>query len=427
MAVLLDQNLQPLLDENGLPLDDGVFVPIPGPTPPPKPAPAVEWSIDLLNQGKRIAMVESFEFGGIERYNDQGEWTLDTTPASVTEWQPTGEVLNGMPVIYGPQDVDAIRLVRGNEIAFPGLVMEISEGAGGFEVTREANRISWRWSGPDLWGILSERNAYPDPTTEPPWAVSHDLITGAGTTALASYLRRNLGVEALPDRQWAGVTVEDAIAGLTGEWSARMQTLRELTRRVATDSGIRCRPRMEFNGQIVFRLDAPLNLSSVFVFSDQSDLSEVHMRWVPATATSVIAGGQGEGAARAFARAATTATGARRRERFSEQTSLVGAGELARSAAATVTKGMATWVVDAQVSDQVASAYRYGTHFKVGDILGIEIDNVRYQVPIVAAKYEITPTRQIVRPILGQGVPDEFVGLLKDVANLASRLDRDVQ
>jgi hypothetical protein len=388
--------------------------------------PVSDWTIDLLRGGLRIAMVDSFTFTGIERYNDQGEWTLDTSPGAVTGWQPTGTFLNGREVYYGPRDVDGIRLVRGDQLVYAGLVMEVSEGVGGFEVTRTDERVGWRWSGPDLWGILSQRLAYPNPAIEPPWAVTHDLVTGVGTTALASYISRNVGSGAMVARRWPGLTVEDAVAGTSGQWSARLQTLAELAKRVAVDSGIRCRPRLEFGGQIIFRLDAPTNLSSVYVFSDQGDLAEVHMRWIPTTTTSVIAGGQGEGTARAFARSATAATGAARLESFSEQTSLVATGELTRSADATLARGSSTWVVDAQITESVAGAYRYGTDFKVGDVIGIEVDNVRYQVPIVAARFEVSPQRQAVRPVLGTGVPDELAGLLKDVSNLASRLNRDV-
>jgi hypothetical protein len=428
---ILRESGDSLLRENNVETLDREYdlvIPDPGdPDPPPVSEPVLVWTVDLLRQGQRVAMVEAFTFQGVERFNDTGEWSLETSPQGVTAWEPSGVTVNGRELFYGPHDVDAVRLVYGSDLRFAGMVEPVSNGVGGFESVSTGDDVQWRWSGPDLWGVLASRIAYPDPADgTPPWAVGYDLVTAVGSTALASYIDRNLGASATALRRWVGVEVEDTVVGTSGQWSARLQPLSELARRIATDAGIRCLPRLEFDGSIIFRLEAPVNLSAAVVFSDQGDLASIKMRRIPATATAVIAGGQGELDARTFAVADIGLPGSLRREQFSDQRSLVGTGELQRSANATLALGAATWVVDAEVSESVAGSFRYGRDFKVGDIIGIEIDNVRYAVPITSAQFEVGPSRQQVRPILGTGVPDELAGLLKDVSNLAARFDRDI-
>jgi hypothetical protein len=430
-----------LRDETGAapPVEPEPEDPDPPPTnpppelPPPAP-PADEWSIDLCVDWVRVAQVEAYKFAGIENFNEAGEFSLECSPAGVPAWSPTGALnAQGQPVFYGPQDVDTIRVVRssptGAVIEYAGLVWKVGEGAGGFESTMSGGQTVWRWTGPDLWGYLTTRLAFPNPATEPPWPTfAHDVRTGRASSVLAGYISANIGPTALPARRWPRLEVDDAVVGPTMPFSARLQPLDELAKRIAGDAGLRVRVVVEFDRAVTVTVDTPRDRSETVVFSDQGDLANVKMRRTPLSVSWALAGGQGEGTARAFAVAPTVGspTGAARRETFSDQSSMTQAAELSLAAQAAVRDGAATWTIDADVTDAILSAWRYGRDFSIGDLIRIEVAGVRYTVPIVSASFDLTHERQVVKPRLGTAVPDELAGLIRDVNNLASRFGRNI-
>jgi len=387
-----------------------------------------EWSVDLCHGWRRIATVaaSAFEFRGVERFLERGEWEL-TCPASAVEWGTVYDPLRDEFVEARPEDVDTVRLVRGNEIAYPGIVAPISEGSGGLEIVNTGDGKRFTWTGPDLWQLLHWRLAYPDPTSEHPWAVAHDVRTGVASTVVAAYLNANMGSTALPDRSEPGFTVVDQGDGPSDEWSARLSPLSDVVARICTQAGLGCWLTVDFDGAVTATIGRPRDLSEVIVVSDQGDLSSVKVRRVPAAATWVLAGGQGEGASRVFrAASAEGAAGAGRRELFVDYSSLSSSRELQQAANTHVRMNGETWSVYGEVTDELAASLRHGSDFRVGDMIGVEVEGRRYAVPVTSVSYEITADRQVVRPVLGTAAPDALAGMIRDVAGLANRFQNDI-
>lgn len=381
------------------------------------------WSLDLCAGWDRIGSVDTFEFSGVERWLEAGEWSASCA-ATTVEWSHYLNV-DGDAVPYLPTDVDTVRLVRDGAIAFPGMVSAASSGSGGFERVSDVSGERWTWSGSDLWGLLSQRIVFPDPTSTT-WALSHDVRTGVASSVVAAYLYNNAGLGALVDRRIPGFTIADQVAGETGQWSARLVPLSDLVQRICTDAEIGCWLTVSFEGAVTATVGGSRDLSERYVIADQGDFSTVKMRTVPASVTWTLAGGQGVGTARVFRTSTTPAVGLERIEQFSDQASLSTTQELQASATANTRLGAESFSVYGEVTDELAVTLRYGEQLQLGDLISIQVDGVRHKVPVTSARFEISADRQVVRPILGTATPDALRGLIRDVAGLADRFNRDI-
>jgi hypothetical protein len=402
----------------------------------PTPDAGPPWSIDLCRDWQRIGIADGFEFVGVERFNELGEWTL-SVPVAACEFG--SRLVGGVPRRWKARDVNTIRVVRGRKVEFAGYVGGGSSGAGGMERVLSASGDRVTWSGPDAWDMLERRLAWPTPgngitlgaggwvTT---WVDGHDVRSGQASAVLASFLIANIGKEAIGSRPVPGIVVADHGVGDDGEWSARLQTLSALATRIATDAGIRCRLSVRFAGETRIDIDAPVDRSAELTLTDQGDLTSVTIRRVPRSATVVFAGGQGELADRLFAVAFDeddNPSGAGRREVFSDQSSLAAATELNASAAATLSSTGDSWSVNAEATDEASLMIAaIASDARPGDLVGLNVDGERHVIPITARRFELSAARQVVVPILGTAAPDELASLQRDVGGLAGRLDNAI-
>ena len=374
------------------------------------------FTIDLCTSSwAKIAEVTSGVFDGVVRDLAVGEWRL-------------AGMVDGLDFQagYALADVDTIRVVRDAQIVFAGTVAPVvAGGVGGLELVDSAEGVRYTLTGPDLWSVLASRVAYPTPSTGPPWADSHDVRTGLASTCAAGFITANAGALATADRLIPGLTVVDMLAGATGTWSARLQPLDQQVARVCREGGITCRLAAGFDGSLTVTLLPPVDRSASVIFSDQGDLVQIQQATTPEAATFVIAGGQGNLTARTFATAGT-ATGAARRERFSDQSALSTSTEVGQSAASTLAAAAEVLTVRASITDTAASGAQYLQAYNVGDTIAIEIDNVRWPVVVQAVTVHVSPERAVIRPVLGPGVRNLVSGLLRDVAGLQSRLDSTI-
>lgn len=373
------------------------------------------FTIDLCAGWVKIGECVAGTFDGVVRDLAVGEWRLSGMVDAVD--------LQGS---YTLADVDTVRVVRDATIVFAGVVATLAAGGvGGLELVDTADGRQFTMSGPDLWSVLASRVAYPTPSTGPPWADSHDVRTGLASTCAAGYITANAGVSATVDRVIPGLTVVDMLTGATGAWSARLQPLDQQVARVCRDGGITCRLAIDFTGAVTVTLCSPVDRSGSVVFSDQGDLTSLQQVMIPESATFVIAGGQGQLTGRTFATAGT-ATGAARRERFSDQSALSTSTEVAQSATSTLAAAAETLTVRASITDTAALGARYLQAYDIGDTVAIAIDDVAYPVTVQAVTVHVSAERGVIRPSLGPGVRNLVSGLLRDVAGLQSRLDSTI-
>ena len=249
-------------------------------------------------------------------------------------------------------------------------------------LTDDSTRPRLTITGKDDQQLLEERIFYPDEATEAPWAVAHyeppTPITAG--KALIDSVSEQMGPAALVSRRIATLTVENTATA--GPWTiyARLETIAEQQRIAAASVGTVSRI-LTTDGALKFKAWNPVACGVEF-----SETRRNVRRWrrtvTAPTATTVIAGGAGDGTARTFTTtsSATDPRWPRRRELFldasSAGTALGSKAEEARAA------GEAT----ASLEVEAEGIPGYGTVWKIGDFATVDVGGVNTQLQIVAVK-----------------------------------------
>lgn len=373
------------------------------------------YSVDLCDGFVKVGEATAFELTAVLRLLAVGEWQL-SAPLVGLECADIGQV--DSIIVY---DDSAVA-----RIVFAGLIRKVGGVDGGVTrvVAAEGTRLEFR--GVDIYGLLAQRQVWPTPTTASPWADSHDVRSGVGSTVAAGYITSNIGSAAVAARQVAGVTVVDPSVGASSTWSGRLQPLDQMVGRVCRESGIVCLATMTAPGAYRFLFQSPHDLSNTIVFTDQGDLEELSRLVAPATATYIVAAGQGDLTARSFAIADSGATGLDRVETIYENTNITTSPGLTTAANTELILQGEDIAVDGLVATGAAQRVRFIDDYQLGDWLGIEVDSVRYASQVEAVTFSLTAEHEVVRPVMGRASTNDALNVLRDVASIASRLDRQI-
>lgn len=380
------------------------------------------WSLDLCRDWKRIASCDGYLFNGIRRRNDQGDFVLRTSPEGVYGGHYVSPH-SGLDGPFDPRDVNTVRLVVDGRIVYPGVISPEQ----GLKIVQSEQGEIWEWTGFDPWWYFDGRLVLPDPAIDlpGPWAVGTDVRSGVASTVLAAYINANAGAGALAARQMPGLTIEDQIVGTTLDFSARLETLRELTKRLATEGEFEAFVDINFDGNIEVLLAEGRDLSEGLVLSDQHDLTQSTAAFQPPKASVTLTGGSGELATRLFRAYGNGAIGLARREQFSDQSSLDQASEVLADAALQTRLAVESYAIGTTLTDEQAKlAIAFG--LRLGDKLSIIIKGRTYSVPIESYSFDVSPDRQSMRPVFGVAIPDALSRLKRNVARTQDRLQRSV-
>lgn len=376
-----------------------------------------DYQLDVCNNFVRIGVCDAFTFAGVAKRNDVGEWQA-TIPFGGIEF-------NGGATIG---DVDSIIVwdMTDSEpvIVTAGTLKPVGSVDTGVVTTRGATGTRWQLSGVDLFGILGQRIAYPDPASEPPWAVGYDTRTGPASTVAAGYITDNLGAFALPNRQIPGVFVTDSIVGASTTWTARAQPLSTLITTICNAAEIICIARMLTPGLIEFVFTAGFDRTAQTVISELDLAGDITVTNAQARATHVIAGGSGETTARTFASASSGEAGLDRIESFYDVSTLVGASAVEMAAHGSLSESKAETAVD--FAGLLSRRWRYRTHFEIGDTITIETGDVRYPAMVEAVSFTITPTLSTVRPVLGRTTNNEAAQIMRILWGSTARFNSNI-
>jgi len=373
------------------------------------------YTVDLCDSFTKVGEATAFELDAVLRLLAVGEWQL-SAPLVGLECDDVDDV--DSIIVYDDQAV--------SRIIFAGLVRRVAGVDGG--VTRIVSEAgtTLEFRGVDIFGLLGQRLMFPTPSTPPPWAAAHDTRTGPGSTVAAGYITDSIGSGAQPSRQIVGVTVVDPVIGASSTWDGRAQPLDQLVGRICRESGIVCQATMSSPGAYQFLFKTAADLSGSIIFTDQGDLEELSRLVTPATASYVIAAGQGDLTARAFAVADTGATGLDRVEVLYENTNVTSAAGLQTAATAQLVLHGEDVSVDGLIAADAAQRVRFLDDYDLGDWLGVEVDSVRYASQVEAVTISLSSEREVVRPVLGRASSNETLTLIRDVAGISARLDNQI-
>lgn len=370
------------------------------------------FTIDLCHNFNRIGEAVAGNFNGSVSHLKPGYWVLTGPEAGFT-----APDLNA---------VDSVLVYEGDTIRYAGVVRSIPDVEAGFEREVGTSGTTVTWTGTDLFGVLALRQCWPTPATPPPWADAYDTLTGPASTVAAGYIKANIGVDAIAARRITGLTCVDPVIGTVSTWTRRLDNLAATVADICREGLISCVASMPTPGEIVYTFRSNSDYRNRFVFSDQGDLESDNRIIVRARGSAIVAAGQGELTARAFAVADSGATGLDRVETVYENTNITDAGTLQLAADAQLVLRADAVTVDAVIADEALQNIRYGTDYQVGDMLGVEINGVRHASPVTSVLFEIGPDRKRVRPLLGNAAASDLSALISDVAGVGARLDRSI-
>jgi hypothetical protein len=408
-----------LLDDDGgvLTTEDGQWLGLGNNYFPLQAAPrTASYQLDLCNNFERIGVCTAFEFAAVERRNETGEWEI-VAPVNGVEFAG-GSIHDVDSIIVW--DTSGARAV----IVAAGVTAPVGSIATGVRTVLGAQGKQWVLTGVDLFGLLATRVAYPDPGSEAPWATAYDERTGPASTVATEYITNNLGVDALSDRQVSGVTVIDTVAGDDVTWTARLQPLSTLVTQVCNAAGIVCRPRMSSPGAIEYVITSGADRTANTVISDMDLIGDVNVTAATARATHVVAGGSGTAASRTFATASDGSTGLDRLESFYDVSNLTGISAVSLAANGSLLEQQAETAVS--IDTLLPRQWRYRTDFDIGDTISVEADSVRYSVLVDAVSFTITPSRSVVRPLLGRTTNNESVQIMRTLWGTAARFNTNI-
>lgn len=392
-----------------------------------EPAPlSPRWTIELCGVSfDRLHEVQAGDFSGVMRRNAAGQWRC----------RVAGSELD--PSLAAA--VQTVKVVNGSSVVMAGYVSPLGGAGGGRSLVRSAGTDEWVFEGVDLWRPLQAMLAWPEPPDDadplPPVLDTFAVATDdrgpltAGELA-AAYIDANVGPAASRWRRstW-DVTVSAAAVGSTLSWSARFDPLDRLVGAICDAGGVVCVPSLAGAGPL-YRFRAVQDRSASVIFSDVDDLAESVVSVVPPRSTVVIVGGAGEGAARAFTRSIPSPFGGPGDtwiEAFSDQSNAQGVEQMEAIAEVVRAEDAEAITIDGVITEAAAQRFPFDTAWRLGDLVGVQVNGERYAVPVTAVAIEVNAERSIARPVLGQWTNDRLQGLRRDVLGLADRFDRTVR
>lgn len=247
--------------------------------------------------------------------------------------------------------------------------------------TIEPDESSLIVTGTDDNGWLADRIVLPPP------GEGYDDRSGPAGSVIAGYVDANAGPGAGVRQIAPGITIPVAAVGTPISMSARFQNLMELVAELAMIGGVSV--RVEQQGRALALVVAEVaDLSDTVLFSvEAGNIAKARVATSVATSTVLYVAGQGVGAARSVVE--ISQPGVRRRERLMDRRDLATTGALTAAAAVELEKasGSVSLTVD-PVADGDAI---FGTDYRLGDLVGVEVGSVRTVQRVTEAKYKLTP------------------------------------
>lgn len=227
----------------------------------------------------------------------------------------------------------------------------------------------------DLSKIVA-RDVYPDPTVD----VAGQLVdawtfTGNAELALRELVNSQAGPGALVARRIPNLALGNmaAVGGLVTVTAQRMQPLGEVAREIAEVGGDIGFRTTQSGSQILFEVYAPADVSNTVRFSfGLGNLRYISHELSAPTATTVIVGGQGDGADRAMIERNNTAdeTAWGRYEKLVSRPGGDPLQDLQDDGDRELADGASTTRVATNVAD--TPDQQFGAHYRLGDIVAIE-------------------------------------------------------
>ncbi len=351
-------------------------------------------------------------FDGVSRHLAGGEWTAQVNPSIWATLQQVWPGQDEAPLLFG---VRAAGSAAGWLLVGPIRSATLETDAAGVP--------SLALQGVDDWAhVLGGRLVTPQPFDLPPWSTSsHHTVAGRASTAVATLINDHAGATARLVRQVPGLRVLDRLAGVDGTWTYRLADLGSAVADIARAAGLRAVMRRDMGGALTADIGAATVRDSVVV--DETRLSKWAVSIQTHEASTVVAGGAGEGTARLFHIAGDDIAGHARIETFSDQRNIGTAPTLAASAAATRAALSASTSLEGELLPSAIAGIDWRTDYDLGDRVTLQVQGTRWPAVVEAVRVTVAADGGLlVTPQLGKPTRSALTRLIRDVANVADRL-----
>lgn len=278
----------------------------------------------------------------------------------------------------------------------------------------------WEIEGRDDSIILSERLAYPTPTTADVemQTVAYDTRTGAAETIIKEYIIANLADDAPAERKITNLTVEtDTALGSTITTSARFNRLDKLINAIASidDLGYTIE---QIGDTLVFRVYDPVNRSGTIRMDiDNNQLASTEYLYKQPEVTRVIVGGAGAAEQRTFIERTNAESLSaevdwkRRIEVFHDARSSQGLTEL-QQAGDEELAGKGKTIKSISVTPSDYTNMEYGKDWGLGDIVSVIVDNVEVAQIVTEVGLLVNSDGVSIKATVGEPLKDDIEGTL---------------
>lgn len=354
-----------------------------------------------------VAEVSAGEFSGLAEHLSAGTWQLDTTRGAVLATED-GRVLNDNDFSF----IDSVLVHRrragtvNKEVVFSGDILGPGDDSGGRQ-SDKADRLTLR--GHEAYGILSMRQAYPDPTQEPEgWARVRAAVNGFAANRAGDVVDLNMGGRAIESRRIPGLFVSFDSSGEQGSWVFDVRdSVADLVARICDEGGVTCNVLFDQSrGGHHVRFREPTDWSSEVTFADQGDLVELTQGVTAESTTVVIASRERSNddlppLDRDRWRLVEQATrpdiytGWRRVERTVDSSP----GEAVSEGRALMWQNRRKrWVTAIPIVDET---HEWASKIMLGDLVGVWIEGEPLLLPVVQFDIQWGSSGSFVRPVLG--------------------------
>jgi hypothetical protein len=349
-------------------------------------------------------------FNGIARYLAGGEWDAEVAPTlwpTIDEWMPlTPDV--AAPLLF---------VLDGKTVLLSGPVRTAAQQRVGTTRTVTLSGVD------DYAAVFGSRIVWPQPDDLPPWTTSaYHTVTGQASSAIIELIRSHRGDLARSERQGTPLDFTDQGAGPDGTWPFRCTPLIDAVAKIGRETGLTVSMQRRLADGVLAVSVGPVRNRTNLVLDD-SKLGDSSLTLAAATATTVIAGGGGQGTSRLFATAGTDVVGDARIEAFSDQRALASQPSLQLSADANRAARAASAALAGELRADVADQYRWQTDYNLGDTVTLRSAQSTWPVTVEAVTVTWNESGQRVTPMLGSTPRHALERRLRDVDDLAGRLN----
>lgn len=247
---------------------------------------------------------------------------------------------------------------------------------------------TWELTGVGDLQVLADRLTYPNPAKrENEQDVSHYRDKGQAGLVLYKLIELNAGSRALPERRALGMETKFINAGSEVSVETRLKSLLETCQTLAAAGNMVIEAYPQPKGYLIVVRPPTVRAKSVVFTQQGGEVLGWELTNSAPTATTVVVGGQGEGASRTLETRTRPNTWGRRIEVFKDRRDTDEAVDLEKAANEELDKGEAEQTIKLEFRE--TERLKFGVNFQIGDtVTAVLAPGLQATLPVTQAKVE---------------------------------------